>query len=82
MPLETTIQKWGNSQGLRIPQEALREAGFVVGDAVRVSVERRHLVIKKQRTSSLSLAQLIRRIPKRYKNEEVDFGKPQGKEVW
>lgn len=32
----TTVQKWGNSQGLRLPKELLREAHISFGDEVNV----------------------------------------------
>jgi antitoxin component of MazEF toxin-antitoxin module len=46
----TKVQKWGNSQGLRLS---------------------RHV---------LDLAELVARIPRRYKTREVDYGPAVGKE--
>ena len=35
----TKVQKWGNSQGVRIPKEACDAAGIKVGDIVEISYE-------------------------------------------
>lgn len=40
-----TVQKWSNSQGVRLPKPVLDEANVRVGDAVRVSVESGNIVI-------------------------------------
>ena len=80
--METTIQKWGNSQGLRLPRQVLAEAHIGVGDAVQIAVEEDAIVIRKARKKKYDLAELVAQIPKDYKPEEVSFGPPVGKEVW
>lgn len=54
----TKAQKWGNSDGLRLPG------------------------IRKVRRSKYDLAELVARIPKGYKVQEVDSGPRVGKEEW
>ena len=80
----TKVQKWGNSQGLRISREVLDGAHVSVGDEVDVAVRDGAIVVTPVRRvrGKYSLRQLVSRIPKDYKVEEADWGAPVGKEAW
>jgi antitoxin MazE len=80
----TKVQKWGNSQGLRLSKELLSNVKVEVGDAVDVAVRDGVLVVTPVRRvrGGHDLRELVRRIPKGYKPEELDWGQPVGKEVW
>lgn len=80
----TKVQKWGNSQGLRLSKELLSDVRIDVGDAVDVTVHDGSLVITPARRvrGGIDLEQLVGRIPEGYKPEEVDWGPPAGREVW
>lgn len=80
----TKIQKWGNSQGLRLARQILEDARISVGDDVEVAVREGMIVIVPARRirGRQSLQELVSRIPKNYKTEETDWGKPVGNEVW
>lgn len=78
------VQKWGNGQGLRLTKALLIEAGIHVGDEVDVSVREGRIIV--QPVSMVrgrhDLKDLLSRIPKDHKPEEVDWGPPTGKEAW
>jgi antitoxin MazE len=78
------IQKWGNSQGLRLSKELLCDAELNVGDSVEVAVRQGTLVVTPTRRvrGGHDLRDLVARIPKDYKPEEVDWGPPVGREAW
>lgn len=80
----TKLQKWGNSQGLRLNKALLAEAHLNVGDEVKVSVEKGRILIEP--TSKIrgryDLKMLIVQMPKTYQPEELDWGQPTGKEEW
>jgi mRNA interferase MazF len=80
----TKIQKWGNSQGLRLAKQVLEDARIAVGDDVDVTVRDGLIVVASARRvrGKRSLQELVSRIPKNYKNVETDWGRPVGKEVW
>ncbi len=80
----TRIQKWGNSQGLRLPKAVLADADIAVGDEVDVTVEGGVLVIRPARRvrGRHDLAELVRRLPRGRREGEVDWGPPAGREVW
>ena len=80
----TRIQKWGNSQGLRLARQVLEDAHISVGDEVDVTTRDGMIVIAPTRRirGKQSLQALVSRIPKNYKTGEVDWGDPIGREVW
>lgn len=80
----TKVQKWGNSQGLRLSKELLSDARISVGDSVDVMVRDGSLVITPARCvrGGLDLEQLVAAIPKDLQPEEIDWGPPRGREVW
>ncbi len=80
----TKIQRWGNSQGLRLARQVLEDARIAVGDDVDVAVRDGMIVIAPVRRirGKQSLQELVSRIPEGYKPEETDWGKAVGKEVW
>ena len=78
------IQKWGNSQGLRISKNLLVDAQLDVGDEVNISVEEGILIVApaKRVRGRHSLEDLVARIPESYQPGEINWGEPVGKEVW
>jgi antitoxin MazE len=80
----TKVQKWGNSQGVRLSKALLSDVAVNVGDVVDVAVRDGVLVVTPVRRvrGGHDLRELVRRIPKDYKPEELDWGQPIGREVW
>ena len=80
----TKVQKWGNSQGLRLSKELLADVHVEVGDPVHVSVQDGSLVITPVHRvrGGCSLEDLVARVPKDYQPGEFDWGPPTGREVW
>lgn len=76
----TKVQKWGNSQGLRLARHVLENAHIAVGDDVEVVVGKEQIVIKKAARKKFDLAEMVARMPKNYKVREESFGRPMGKE--
>jgi antitoxin MazE len=80
----TRVQKWGNSQGLRISKQLLAEAGIAVGDAVHVAAREGAIVITPARRvrGGVDLEELVSRIPAGYRPGDDPWGPPAGGEVW
>jgi antitoxin MazE len=80
----TKMQKWGNSQGLRIPREILSRAAITLGEEVDISAKKGAIIIKSALSvrGRYSLRDLVSRMPQKYEPGEEDWGKPIGKEVW
>lgn len=80
----TKVQKWGNSQGLRLSKSLLSEVDIEVGDSVEVAVHDGALVITPVRRirGGHDLRALVLRVPKGAKAKERDWGSPVGREAW
>lgn len=77
----TTIQKWGNSQAVRLPKAILEMVELRENDKVEIKVENGNLVIvpvKKHKT----LKERLVEYKEDYICSEWDIGKPMGKEVF
>jgi antitoxin MazE len=81
--MPTKIQRWGNSQGLRIPKEVLAEARIDVGDEVEVRAVDGKLIVTPVRfvRGRLALADLVAAMPKATEAAEVDWGATEGDEL-
>lgn len=80
----TRIQKWGNSQGLRLGRAVMADAGLSVGDEVDVTVRDGTLILTPVRRvrGGADLGDLVRRIPRGYRHGRVVWGVPKGREAW
>ena len=78
------IQKWGNSQGLRIAKNLLTDVRLAVGDEVDISVKEGIMIVTpaKRIHGRHSIEDLAAKISEDYQPSEVDWGEPAGKEVW
>jgi antitoxin MazE len=80
----TKVQKWGNSQGVRVPLRLLEEAKISLGDEVDVTVQGGQLVVSPSPRvrGRYRLEDLVARMPEDYEPAEEDWGDPMGREVW
>ncbi len=82
--MQTKIQKWGNSQGVRLAKSVLKEARLSVGEEVNITVREGQIVVTPLRKihGRYRLDDLVAQIPQGYHSKEVDWGTPSGKEAW
>src|SRR2546426_7199313 len=80
--METRIQKWGNSLGLRIPRSFAAEAQVEEGSAVDLSVENGRLLVRPLRTRKYALSALLKKVKPQNLHDEVATGKRVGRETW
>lgn len=75
------ITAWGNSLGIRLPQEALRELGLSDGGIVDVVVEHNKIIllpIKEEYT----LEKLLENITPDMQHDEIDLSEAVGNKIW
>ena len=80
--MQAQVKEWGNSQGIRISKEILKSAGIAVNEYLDVTVSNgvimlvkpfRHKTLEERiRESGCELSGI----------GEIDWGEPQGNEVW
>lgn len=81
--MQATIQKWGNSQGIRIPKAFLEALGMTENDLVELNRVDDNIVISKvKEKKELTLDDIFKDYTRESAPEEFDWGSPVGKEVW
>jgi len=80
--MQTKIQRWGNSLGLRIPRSFAKEAGVEAGSEVDLSVRDGDLVVRAAKRRAYRLSELLEKVTAENRHGEVDTGEPMGREVW
>jgi antitoxin MazE len=77
----TSVTKWGNSQGVRIPRDILEVADIAGGDQVEITAEKGSIVIRKHHKRE-TIHELFEGFDGEYMLGEVDWGRPVGDEIW
>ncbi len=80
--MQTTIRKWGNSLGLRIPKAFAEEAGVSAGSEVILAIIEGGLVIRPAHPRKYALDELLCRVTDENRHDEFDSGSPVGREAW
>jgi antitoxin MazE len=80
--MKATVKKWGNSAAVRIPASVMEAMHLDLDDVVEVREDKGRIVIEPVRRKTYVLDALVKRITAKNLHEAVDFGPPQGKEVW
>ena len=79
--MTATLQKWGNSQALRLTKEVLKAAQFRENEEVEIFAD--ETGIKIQRAQKIeTLTDLFKNYNDDYQSMEWNTGAPTGKEVW
>lgn len=79
--MTTTIQKWGNSQGIRIPKFILESLNWTGSERLVVSAEDDKIVIERAEKRK-NIKELFADYHEEYTPIEIDWGEPVGEEVW
>ncbi|MCI8761087.1 MAG: AbrB/MazE/SpoVT family DNA-binding domain-containing protein [Clostridia bacterium] len=81
MKMTTTIQKWGNSQGIRIPKILLDTVEWGENEQIIILVDNGKLVIEKANNRK-NIKELFEDFEGKYEPIEMDWGEPVGEEIW
>jgi len=80
--MDMTVDKWGNSLGIRIPGALAKAVGLRKGAEVRLAAKRGCIVIEPIAAKKESLAALLAAVTPDNLHESVETGSPVGREVW
>lgn len=80
--MKAVVKKWGNSASVRIPSAVLHAAKLRLEDSVDVREESGRIIIEPAPRKEYDLSELLKKITPENLHDEVDFGKPVGKEAW
>lgn len=81
--MKTTVVKWGNSQGVRLPKHLLESADIDERDVLEIVAENHRIVISKvEERPRKTIQERFRDFSEEYDAGIVDWGQPVGKEIW
>ena len=76
------VSKWGNAQGIRLPEAFCRQLGISVGDEVSLTIVKDKIVVANS-SEQYTLKSRLKAWDGRGGSEpEYDWGGPAGKEMW
>ena len=84
--MELKIQKWGNSDAVRLPKKLLESLQLKTNDKVEAKIDNNSIVIEKVKLHKSLKERYFEfyqsnDIPQ-YQSEEIDWGSREGEEVW
>ena len=79
--MQSRVQKWGNSLGVRIPRGLAQEVGLGAGTEVRFSAKDGELVVKPSVPARLSLDDLLAVVSEENRHSSIDTGSAVGAEI-
>lgn len=77
----TTIQKWGNSQGIRIPKFLIDAVKWGNNEQLSLRVDENKIIIEKAEPRK-NIIELFADFEGEYNPVDMDWGEPVGEEVW
>ena len=80
--MQTKVQKWGNSLGVRIPRPFADQVHIGEGSIVDIEESDGHIVIKLIAPAEYTLDALLAGITDENRHDEIETGGPVGREVW
>ena len=79
----STIKRWGNSSAVRIPRHILNQANLEEGVDVELIVKQTGEITLRAVRKRESIQELFAGFEENFfQTEEMDWGSPQGDEVW
>jgi antitoxin MazE len=78
--MRTTVQKWGNSLGIRIPSQIAEKIAVSQGSEVDLIVAYDHSLIVMPKKKKPTLEELLAQCQPENRHDEIDFG-VEGKEL-
>jgi len=80
--MQTRVQKWGNSLGVRIPRGLAEEVGLGAGTEVSLSAKDGELIVKPALPARLSLDDLLAGVSESNIHSSVNTGSAVGAEIF
>ena len=81
--MEAKLQKWGNSDGIRIPSNILKSLELKTNDIIELTVQDNQIVIKKsEKPKEISLKEKFTKYKGSNLAKDFTWDAPKGKELW
>lgn len=80
--MEARIQKWGNSDGIRIPSSILKSLNIKTNDILNIEQEDDKIIISVPKKKKISLADKFKEYKGKNLAKEFSWDESVGKEIW
>ena len=80
--MEARLQKWGNSDGIRIPSSILKTLNLKTNDKVTIEQVDDKIIISKSKNAKISLKERFENYTGNNLAKEFEWDQPRGKEIW
>ncbi|MCD8249074.1 MAG: AbrB/MazE/SpoVT family DNA-binding domain-containing protein [Lachnospiraceae bacterium] len=80
--MQTQVKAWGNSQGVRLPKEALRKANIFPDEILEVKVSEGMIILEKEFKHRTLEERAQEFDGKLNLDGETDWGEAVGRELW
>ncbi len=80
--MEIRLQKWGNSDGIRIPSTFLKSLNLKTNDKVIIEQIEDKIIISKSKKQKISLKKLFDNYKGDNLSKEFEWDEARGKEIW
>lgn len=80
--MEVRLQKWGNSDGIRIPSSILKSLNLKTNDKVELVCDGDKIIISKSKNNKISLAERFKDYNGQNLAKDFEWDEPQGREIW
>lgn len=77
----TKIQKWGNSQGVRIPKVILEKLEWKENEPLTIDIKDGKIVIERS-IERKDIKELFKDFKEEYEPDNIEWGNPTGEEIW
>lgn len=80
--MEARLQKWGNSDGIRIPSNFLKSLNLKTNDKVDLNYEDDKIIISKIKKNKISLEERFSKYNGENLAKDFSWDNARGKEIW
>ncbi len=80
--MEARLQKWGNSDGIRIPSVILKSLNIKTNDKLKIEQVDDKIVISKCNKDKISLKELFDEYHGKNLAKEFEWDDARGREIW
>lgn len=80
--MEVRLQKWGNSDGIRIPSPILKDLKIKTNDMLKIEKVDNKIVISKPEKAKISLEERFKKYNGDNLAKDFEWDEPRGREIW
>ena len=80
--MNTKVQKWGNSLGIRIPISITKSLNIKANTSIEIKIEGDKILMQPIKNIEYDLKKLISHINESNRHDEKEWGNPIGNEIW